>query len=342
MRWLNLALLLLTCQAATAELFLYRTPRGHTVFSDRPLNTPGYTAANDVAIRAASQAAKRAECQALAKTSGRAMVFHEGQGQCRDASSQEQATGTSQQGLVYLPRRRTSPSPQPPQPSPPQVRPVPREEPAQPARAVPARTWVDTAKPPMPGTVSQPPLPPDILFKSVQKAVYVLMSAANLQSILAQTNTTQGSAVAVTPRIALTNCHVIHKNRVHVLVREDEVFEARVVYNDESSDRCALEIKSGSLQPVPGIRPYATLTVGERVYTVGSPRGLENTLGEGIISGLRGKPGFDLVQTSAPISPGSSGGGLFDAAGNLIGITTFLVRDAQNLNFAVAADAFWR
>ncbi len=194
----------------------------------------------------------------------------------------------------------------------------------------------------MPKALGQTPLPPDVLFKSAEKSVYVLVSAANLQNILTQANTTQGSAVAVTPRIALTNCHVIHKNQAHFLVRKDEVFEARVVYDDEDSDRCALEIKSGSLQPVPGVHPYATLRVGERVYTVGSPSGLENTLGEGIISGLRGKPGLDLVQTSAPISPGSSGGGLFDAAGNLIGITTFFFRDAQNLNFAVAADAFWR
>jgi serine protease Do len=42
------------------------------------------------------------------------------------------------------------------------------------------------------------------------------------------------------------------------------------------------------------------------------------------------------------MSPGSSGGGLFDNAGNLIGITTFLLRGSQNLNFAIAADTFWK
>ncbi|MFP5464469.1 MAG: trypsin-like peptidase domain-containing protein, partial [Gammaproteobacteria bacterium] len=77
----------------------------------------------------------------------------------------------------------------------------------------------------------------------------------------------------------------------------------------------------------------------ERVYSIGSPGGLENTLGEGIISGLRGKR---LIQTSAPISHGSSGGGLFDAAGYLIGITTFNMVDAQNLNFAVSAEAYYQ
>jgi hypothetical protein len=47
------------------------------------------------------------------------------------------------------------------------------------------------------------------------------------------------------------------------------------------------------------------------------------------------------VQTSAPISPGSSGGGLFDERGNLLGITSFKIDDAENLNFAIAAEDFW-
>jgi S1-C subfamily serine protease len=42
------------------------------------------------------------------------------------------------------------------------------------------------------------------------------------------------------------------------------------------------------------------------------------------------------------MSPGSSGGGLFDAAGSVIGITTFHIRDGQNMNFAIAADTFWK
>ena len=47
-----------------------------------------------------------------------------------------------------------------------------------------------------------------------------------------------------------------------------------------------------------------------------------------------------MVQTSAPISQGSSGGGLFDARGHLLGITTFYFRAGQNLNFAVAAEEY--
>ena len=49
-----------------------------------------------------------------------------------------------------------------------------------------------------------------------------------------------------------------------------------------------------------------------------------------------------VIQTSAPISHGSSGGGLFDSGGNLLGITTFMLKDAQNLNFAIAAEEYAR
>jgi S1-C subfamily serine protease len=62
---------------------------------------------------------------------------------------------------------------------------------------------------------------------------------------------------------------------------------------------------------------------------------------EGLISGVREDGGVTLVQTSAPISPGSSGGALVDASGALVGITTFLLVDTQNLNFAISASAFW-
>ena len=82
--------------------------------------------------------------------------------------------------------------------------------------------------------------------------------------------------------------------------------------------------------------------MGEPVYTIGSPSGLENTLGTGIISGLRTADGLHFVQTNAQVSPGSSGGGLFDSAGDLIGITEFTLKNSQGLNFAIAAEDYFR
>ena len=81
------------------------------------------------------------------------------------------------------------------------------------------------------------------------------------------------------------------------------------------------------------------LLPGEKVFAVGAPQGLELSISEGIVSARRGHILFDpplLIQTTAAMSPGSSGGGLFDARARLVGITSFRLKDAQNLNFAIA------
>jgi tetratricopeptide (TPR) repeat protein len=72
---------------------------------------------------------------------------------------------------------------------------------------------------------------------------------------------------------------------------------------------------------------------GEKVYVIGSPYGYEKTISDGIISGIRGQK--RELQITAPISPGSSGGPVFDSEGRVIGVATYLRKDAQNLNFAM-------
>jgi S1-C subfamily serine protease len=64
------------------------------------------------------------------------------------------------------------------------------------------------------------------------------------------------------------------------------------------------------------------------------------TISHGLLSGKRTTSDRRLIQTTAAISPGSSGGGLFDEAENLIGITTFRLEDAENLNFAISAQDY--
>jgi S1-C subfamily serine protease len=115
---------------------------------------------------------------------------------------------------------------------------------------------------------------------------------------------------------------------------------------DPNTDRCILNAPEAHLKPIAAARPHDSLEVGEPVYTLGAPVGLELTISDGILSGRREESGQRFVQSTAPISPGSSGGGLFDSKGNLIGITTLAIvgreRLNQALNFAIPADAFWR
>jgi serine protease Do len=139
----------------------------------------------------------------------------------------------------------------------------------------------------------------------------------------------------------LTNYHVVDGRRLIVVTQGDQVLEATVVASDKESDRCVLAVTGEVFSPVDGLRGFEGLRVGEQVYTIGSPSAVENTLGQGIVPGLRTVAGRHLVQTTAPISPGSSGGGLFDSAGNLVGITSFMLKNSQDLNFAIAAEDYF-
>jgi S1-C subfamily serine protease len=167
------------------------------------------------------------------------------------------------------------------------------------------------------------------LYKALQPSVYVI-----------KTDKAQGSAVAIAPDLLLTNCHTLENGSIVVVAGKTPSL-ATVARADPESDRCVLRIATRTLTPVAGVRPFASLQVGERVFAVGTPRDLDATMSEGIVSGVRTASGIRYVQTTAAISPGSSGGGLFDAAGNLVGITTFFLKDAQALNFAIAAEEFF-
>jgi hypothetical protein len=156
----------------------------------------------------------------------------------------------------------------------------------------------------------------------------------------------QGSAVAITKTEALTNCHVVEGALKIVVKQEKKEFVAELKRADPVSDRCVLSISEPILTPIGGVRAFDTLTVGEPLFTIGAPSGFDLTLSDGILSGRREASGRSFVQTTAPVSPGSSGGGLFDARGNLVGITTLVVVGAeklnQALNFAIPADTYWK
>jgi S1-C subfamily serine protease len=217
----------------------------------------------------------------------------------------------------------------PAQPQPPTA-PVPAPDAIMPAWSVPS---------PKPSRVLTSTLTPSQLFKKVSPTVYAVM----VQGKTTQQVTSQGSAVAISPKEAITNCHVLAGAKSIVLANAATKYRAEIISADPQKDRCYLRVLDGELEPVPGFRDYATLAVGEVVFTIGSPKGLINTLSNGLLSGLRKSDDNDeYIQISAPVSEGSSGGGVFDDCGNLIGVITFTIRDSQNLNFAIAASQFWR
>jgi serine protease Do len=146
-----------------------------------------------------------------------------------------------------------------------------------------------------------------------------------------------GSGVVIDKAVVLTNCHVATRGARLTVKLGEAVLPATVQMADEALDLCRLAVTGLTAPPVV-VGSVGSLRTGQRVYAIGAPAGLELTISEGIVSALRKVDEGTVIQTTAPISPGSSGGGLFDASGAMVGIVTFQHRFGQNLNFALPAD----
>jgi tetratricopeptide (TPR) repeat protein len=176
-------------------------------------------------------------------------------------------------------------------------------------------------------------LTPQELFKKLAPSVFVVEALDSNGDVEAF-----GSGVSIAPGQIVTNTHVVEEGTLLRVSQGDLQWVARVTHLSPSHDLCLLTVEELKAPPVP-VRKSSTLEVGERVYAIGAPLGLELTLSEGIISGLRKFRGVRFLQTTAAVSPGSSGGGLFDAKARLVGITTVELEGGQNLNLALPGEA---
>lgn len=149
-----------------------------------------------------------------------------------------------------------------------------------------------------------------------------------------QRNSGTGSGIVMGEGYVVTNCHVIKNAKALTVHSAGKDYSASLLYADWPRDVCALNV-AGLEAPAAVLGQSKTLKVGAKVYALGAPKGLALTLSDGIISGFRERKAGLHIQTTAAISRGSSGGGLFDEDGALIGLTTFYMADAQNLNFAI-------
>jgi len=182
------------------------------------------------------------------------------------------------------------------------------------------------------------------LFRTLSESIYQVLGRPHAGLSKADP-VVFGSAVAISERLLLTNCHVIEAAGPDLsigLSGVDALFQAEIVAQDHMMDRCVVSVSDIRLHPIEGVRRYESLEIGETLYAIGNPARLERTLSDGLLSGKRVIDGRRYLQTTAAISPGSSGGGLFDASGNLVGITTMTLRGTQNINFAIPAEDFWK
>lgn len=174
-------------------------------------------------------------------------------------------------------------------------------------------------------------LTPSEVFEQVKDSVFVVKSfdAKGEQNSL-------GSGVLLPSGKIATNCHVVKEGVSFQVGRGKQFVAATVFAGDEDKDICLLDAKSIGGKPAQ-LGKAAGLKIGEPVYAVGAPQGLELSLSDGIVSQLRGGPP-PFIQTTAAISPGSSGGGLFDGNARLVGFTTLYIDGGQSLNFAMPVE----
>lgn len=139
----------------------------------------------------------------------------------------------------------------------------------------------------------------------------------------------------------VTNFHVIDKaDHIKAVAADNKTYDIDYVVNyDKNRDFAVLRIKSQDVFTPVIIGDSDKLEMGQDVIAIGSPLGLQNTVSSGIVSSIRkstrNADDAKDIQVSAPISPGSSGGALFNMAGEVVGITYAGIVDGQNLNFAI-------
>jgi S1-C subfamily serine protease len=159
----------------------------------------------------------------------------------------------------------------------------------------------------------------------------------------------QGSGFLVSPEgLSVTNYHVLSKvYRGEAKLDDARIFQILVVHAyDEENDLALFQLGrviEGKTE-WPKDLPYLALgssdgiRVGEHIAAITSPEGLSNTVTEGIVSSIRQDEIKRLIQITAPISEGSSGGPILDIKGNVIGIAVAQIGEGQNLNFAVPVE----
>lgn len=148
----------------------------------------------------------------------------------------------------------------------------------------------------------------------------------------------QGSGVVIGENLIATNWHVVKNAHAVTAVFQSgrsEIVDG-LVNCDSSRDLVILHTNTAGVHPL-SLAFGEFVVVGEPVVAVGSPEGLGGSVSTGIISAFRYYNNAKTIQTTAPISHGSSGGALLDMYGRVLGITSFFVADGQNLNFAYSS-----
>lgn len=174
----------------------------------------------------------------------------------------------------------------------------------------------------------------EIAKKAFRSTVLLVMEDVNGQPL------SLGSGFLVCGAEIASNLHVVEgaARGYAKLVGEKPKYDIEgITAVDPERDLVMLRISGGPFEPLP-LGNSDAVQVGDSVYAVGNPRGLEGTFSQGIVSSIRQVGSDRLLQVTAPISPGSSGGPVLNGKGDVIGVSVATFRGGQNLNFAIPSN----
>jgi S1-C subfamily serine protease len=180
----------------------------------------------------------------------------------------------------------------------------------------------------------QPPQNSRTPLTAKQIAKRVLPSVVLVETSCGRGRIMLGSGFIIGKGLVATNKHVSEcGNEGYVtFVGQDVKHRITAKYLDAVHDLAILKAEGLNAPALP-LSDTQNLSIGDRVYAAGNPKGLEGTFSDGIVSSLRYAAG--RIQFTAAISPGSSGGPVVDEYGRVVGITVSYLEGGQNLNFAV-------
>lgn len=171
----------------------------------------------------------------------------------------------------------------------------------------------------------------EIAERAFGSTVLLVMEDANGQSL------SLGSGFVVRAGEVVTNLHVVEgaaRGYAKLIGQEMKYNIDSVTAVDAERDLVILKVLATG-GPVLAIGNSDSVQVGETIYAVGNPHGLEGTFSQGIVSSVRQIGTDKLLQITAPISPGSSGGPVLNSRGEVIGVSVATFNGGQNLNFAI-------
>ncbi len=178
---------------------------------------------------------------------------------------------------------------------------------------------------------------PTKIFEEVADSVVVITAMIQRSEGV---DASQGSGfIAKKEGVVVTNFHVVElADKIEVRLKGGKTYLVTgIIHFDPKRDVCILKIDADSL-PAVSLGNSAILKPGDKVFTIGAPLGLDYSISEGLMSGIRRVNDQKVLQLSAPISPGSSGGPLINTQGEVVGINSSgytAAAGAQSLNFAI-------